>query len=252
MKKNIEIVSLAFKSTDYLQFIAKQLTSSLCRAEGWDVRVRIVANDATREVLDMLPTLDIPYSIFNNPDPNEFYLNRVYRAYNYSVESSSSDNVCLLNSDNVICENWLPNLLKHHDGTNIPCSRAIESGKTGSGKHCINLGENDFGRHPKEFDFDGWHSYAETIEKNETREGGIFCSPVFEKKRFLEVGGYPEGNVFYGEGGEFSVGHPNDRRLYATSDTFLFYDKLEKTRDMKHITVFDSIIYHIIEGEKDS
>lgn len=251
MKKNIEIVSLIYKSVDYLEFIAQQLKSELCQAQGWNVGVRIIANDATQQVKEKLPTLGIPYTIFDNPNPNEFYLNRVYRAYNYSVKTSAYNNICLLNSDNVISDNWLSNLLKYHDGTNIPCSRTIESGKMQSGKHCINLGHNDFGRTPQGFDFKGWQQYAGTVSKPEIKTGGIFCSPVFETKRFLESGGYPEGNVFL-DNGAFIVGCPNNKPLYATSDHFLFYDILEKQHHMKHVTVFDSIIYHIMEGEKDS
>ena len=133
INKNVEIVSLVYKSVKYLHFICEQLNSDLCKAQGWSVGVRIVANDATDEVLLELEKMDIKYSVFNNPDPNEFYLNRVYRAYNYAVTSSEYDNVCLVNSDDVFCNDWLANLLKHHDGINIPCSRLIESGKMDSG-----------------------------------------------------------------------------------------------------------------------
>ena len=258
MKKNVEIVALIYKSVKYLHFICEQLQSDLCKADGWDVGVRIVANDATEQVIEELKNMGINYTIFNNPNPDEFYLNRVYRAFNFAVTSSEYDNVCLLNSDNVITKNWLPNLLKQHDGINIPCSRTIESGKMPSGKHCINLGENDFGRHPDEFDFVSWHKYANQIEKDETHRGGIYCSPVFEKKRFIESGGYPEGNVFYKvfDGkyivdGVYQVGFPNDRPIYKASDDYYFHNVLEEKYNMKHITVFDSIIYHIMEGEKD-
>ena len=125
MKKNIEVVSLIYKSVQYLHFIYEQLKSDMCKVDGWDVSVRIVANDATDEVIDELKKLDINYTIYNNPDSNEFYLNRVYRAYNFCVESSKYDNVCLVNSDDGFCEGWLENLLKHHDGINIPCSRLV-------------------------------------------------------------------------------------------------------------------------------
>ena len=87
--------------------------------------MRVVANDATPEVLEELKTMSIKYSVFSNPNPEEFYLNRVYRAYNYAVTSSEYDNICLVNSDDVFCKDWLANLLKHNDGVNIPCRRLI-------------------------------------------------------------------------------------------------------------------------------
>jgi hypothetical protein len=243
IKKNIEIVSLIYKSTDYLNFIVKQLKSEYCKAEGWNVGVRVVANDATEEVIDSLPALGIPHTIFDNPDPNEFYLNRVYRAYNFCVQSSTYDNVCLLNSDNVMSKDWLINLLKHHNGTNIPCSRMVESGKMPSGLHGIS---NNCGTNPNEFNSQEFERYAGEISEDKIGHGGLFMPVVFNRKRFLESGKYPEGNIY--EGG---VG-ASHTRFVKSGDAYLFYDVLENKHRMKHITAFDSVVYHIQEGEKDS
>jgi hypothetical protein len=261
MNKNVEVVSLVYKSIKYLHFICEQLKSDLCKVDGWDVGVRIVANDATPEVIEELKKLDINYSIFNNPNPNEFYLNRVYRAYNYAVTSSEYDNVCLVNSDDVFCREWLSNLLKHHDGINIPCSRLIESGKMDSGTHGVNLMKVEgkhFGRHPDEFDKEKWLSYAETIKEDRVKNGGLYMPCVVEKKRFIESGKFPEGNMFINrsvEDGKIKnrvvCGYPNDRPVWKAGDDFYFHHILEPKYGMKHITVFDSPVYHIIEGEKD-
>ena len=70
MHKDIEIIALIYQSVDYLNFIANQLKSPFCKALGWDVGIRIIANDATPNVLEHLKRLDIPYSIYNNNDPN--------------------------------------------------------------------------------------------------------------------------------------------------------------------------------------
>ena len=254
MNKYVEVVTLVYKSVKYLHFICDQLQSDLCKVDGWNVGVRVVANDATPEVLKELENMDIKYSIFNNPDPNEFYLNRVYRAYNYAVTSSEYDNVCLVNSDDVFCKDWLANLLKHHDGVNIPCSRLIESGKMDSGMHGVNLmrveGEH-FGRHPDEFDMERWLSYAEKIKENRTEPRGLYMPCVLEKARVIESGLYPEGNVFLEPPNKLVIGYPNDRPVWRAGDDFYFHYVLEPKYGMKHITVFDSPVYHIIEGEKD-
>jgi len=94
MKKSIEIISLIFKSVEYLDLIHKELTSEKCKVNGWDVSIRIVANDATDEIINKLTKLDIPYSIYNDPIPNDYYLNRVYRCWNYAGKTSKSDNIC--------------------------------------------------------------------------------------------------------------------------------------------------------------
>jgi hypothetical protein len=248
--KNVEVVSLIYKSLDYLHFIAEQLKSDLCKVDGWDVGVRIVANDATEEVLEALDKLDIPYTVFNNLDPDEFYLNRVYRAYNHCVASSKYDNVVLVNSDDRFSEGWLENLLKHHDGVNIPCSRLIESGKMASGKHGVNLGDAHFGRHPNEFDVDGWNNWVEENKEDKTEPHGLYMPCLVNRKQIIDAGFYPTGNMFV-EDNKIVCGYPNDRPVWMAGDDFFFHKVLEEGYGMKHITAFDSLVYHIIEGEKD-
>jgi len=248
IKKNIEVISLIYKSVDYLHFIAEQLLGERCKVEGWDVGVRIVANDATTEVLNELQKIGIPYTIYDNYFPDEFYLNRVYRAYNHAVITSLYDNVCLVNSDDGFSKNWLSNLLKHHDGRNIPCSRLIESGKMDSGQYGVNLGEKNFGTSPKVFDQDGFDNWVELNSDDKILDGGLFMPCVFEKKRFIESGMYPCGNIYHN-----GIGTKEQKgKFRKAGDDFFFHEILEKKYRMRHITVFDSPVYHIIEGEKDS
>jgi len=242
MKNNIEIISMVYKSTDYLDFIYHELKSSNCDVDGWDVKLRIVANDATDSVLEKLKNLDIPFLVYNDPKPDDFYLNRVYRCWNYCVESSKCDNVCLVNSDMAFGKDWLSNLLKHHDGINIPCSRLVESGKIPSGLHGIS---NDCGKHPNSFDSEKFQQYAKEILREELHSGGLFMPVVFEKNRFLESGMYPEGNIYKGGIGA------NRTPFVKSGDAYFFYDVLENKFGMKHVTAFDSVVYHIQEGEMD-
>lgn len=251
IKKNVEVVSLIFQSVQYLHFIADQLKSELCKVEGWDVGVRIVANDATPAVLAELPKIGIPYTIYENPDPDEFYLNRVYAAYNFCVTSSEYDNIVLVNSDDRFSEGWLENLLKHHDGVNIPCSRLIESGKMPSGKHGVNLGENHFGRHPNEFDVSGWTEWAKENQEDKVEPHGLYMPCLLEKETVEKAGMYPRGNIFVDSFGQLVAGHQTSMRFYKAGDDFFFHDVLEAKFGMRHITAFDSLCYHIIEGEKD-
>ena len=243
--KNIEVVSLIYKSTSYLKYIAKQLNSGLCKADGWDVGVRVVANDATNKVLEALKDIEIPYTVFDNPDKNEHYMNRVYRCYNYCVTSSEYDNICLINSDNGFSEGWLQDLLKHHDGVNIPCSRLIESGKMLSGRYGVT---QNFGRTCDEFEsrFDGWLAWSHKFREDKVAPGGLYMPAVFDRQRFIDSGMYPEGNIYSdGKVGSLVGG------VIRTADEFFFNDVLIKRFGMKHITVFDSMVYHIQEGEKD-
>jgi len=243
MKKNVEIISLIFKSVDYLDLIYQELKSDKCKIDGWNVGVRIVANDATPEVLNRLKELDIPYTIYNDPKPNDYYLNRVYRCWNHAGITSEYDNICFVNSDMVFGEKWLDNLLKHHDGTNIPTSRLVESGKMRSGTHGISF---NCGRNPKNIDFELWEKFSEHTKKDEVHEKGLFMPCVFEKNRFIESGLYPEGNIY-----KDGIGTLHPHGVIQSGDDW-YFRKLEKDYNMKHITVFDSLVYHIQEGEKDA
>jgi len=242
--QNIEIISLIFKSVEYLDFIIEQLRSVHCQTPGWDVGVRIVANDATPEVLDALRRSGINHTSYNDPHPDAYYLNRVYRAWNFAGRTSAYDNICFVNSDGAFSEGWLSNMLKHHDGVNIPCSMFYESGKMPSGWPGLT---KDFGRSPAQFKGVDWEAFAKSVQEDRFVEGGLYMPYAMTKKRFLESGGYPEGNV-YTDGVGTQSGIPN---LIATGDQF-FFNHLKTAFGMKHITVMDSLYYHIQEGEKDS
>tara|TARA_R100000951_G_scaffold82238_1_gene69920 strand:- start:4138 stop:4884 length:747 start_codon:yes stop_codon:yes gene_type:complete len=247
MNKNIEIISLIYRSKSYLNFIAEQLKSSYCNVAGWNVGVRIVANDPTNEIIEELPSTGLPHTIYNDPTPESFYLNRVYRCWNHAVATSKYDNVCLVNSDMAFSDAWLENLLKHHNGKSIPCSRLVESGKMPSGRYGL---QQDFGKHPKSFRVESWDSWSKKIKLQQVKNGGLFMPCVFNKKQFLSLDGYPEGNVFMGNTNEVEVGHPNDRPVFKSGDAY-FFDKMKKKLELEHVTVFDSVVYHIQEGEMD-
>lgn len=243
MNKNVEVIGLIYKSTDYLEFLAAQLKSRFCKVDGWDVGVRIIANDATQEVLSALEKINIPYTIYNDPKPDDYYLNRVYRCHNFGAKTSQYDNICFVNSDILLSEKWLDNLLFFHDGINIPVSRLVESGKMPSGAHAIS---NFFGTHPRNIMYKEWEQYAKEIKQFKPTLGGLYGPVVFNKQRFIDAGMYPEGNIY--EDGV--AGSPNGQ-VVKSADDFFFHDILEPHYGMRHITAFDSVVYHIQEGEKD-
>lgn len=232
MKNTLEVISLIFKSVDYLDLISQELLKDYTmQVPGWDIGIRIVANDASEDIKKVLETKGINYSIYEDDAPLDYYIRRVYRCYNYAVWTSEYDNICLVNSDMVFSNKWIENLLKHHDGINIPTSRLVESGKMPSGKHAISY---NCGRTARTVDYHAWEKLTETISVDQSPVGGLYMPCVFEKQRFIDSGGYPDGNI----GGQ--------------SGDAWFFNNLEKNFGMKHITVFDSLVYHIQEGEKDS
>lgn len=235
MENNIEIIGLIYKSTKYLKLLYTELKKDYTQCiPGWDIGIRIVGNDPSHDVMSMLLDLDIESSFYYDADPNSHYLSRVYRCWNYAGQSSEYDNICFVNSDMIFSDGWLHNLLQHHDGINIPTSRLVESGKMRSGQHGISY---NFGRTPENFNDAGWKTFVIENKKLYIMPGGLFMPCVFSTKLFRESGGYPEGNV-------------NAEGKNIPGDVW-FFNKLEKEYGMKHITVFDSLVYHIQEGEMD-
>lgn len=240
---NIELIGMIYKSVQYLDLMVSELQKEYCKVDGWDVGFSIVANDANDKVLNRLEELDIPYSVYNDPKPDDYYLNRVYRCWNFAGRTSKYDNICFVNSDMVFSNDWLSNLLKHHDGVNIPCSRLVESGKMLSGLNAI--GNMNFGRTAKAIDFKAWYTFAGMTKENRTAQRGLFMPCVFNKQRFIESGMYPEGNIYSDRRAGSMVGG-----VIMSGDDY-YFRLLEHRFGMKHITVFDSVVYHIQEGELD-
>jgi hypothetical protein len=224
---------MVYKSLDYALSIFNEIKNTAGETSKQlqcNVGGRLVGNDPDDVLSDILQN-----NVYHDPCPKDYYLNRVYRCWNWCVKTSKYDNVCLVNSDMIFSKNWLSNLLKHHDGINIPCSRLVESGKLESKKPAKVY---NFGRNINNIEKENFRKYAEIISMNKTTPNGLYMPCVFEKKRFLEAGGYPQGNVKRGS-------------KTISGDQYLF-DKLEKKYGMKHITVWDSVVYHIQEGEMDA
>ena len=95
---------------------------------------------------------------------------------------------------------------------------------------------------PKQINYDIWDSAVKHYSIDEVHEGGLYMPCIFDKSRFVESGMYPNGNI-YSDG----VGTLNG---FVQSGDDWYFNKLINEYGMKHITVFDSLVYHVQEGEK--
>lgn len=211
-----------------------------CEVDYEPCEYLIVANDATPEVLDYLREHEINHLEYRDPKPDDYYINRVYRAWNFGVENAKTDVVVLINSDMLLSEGWLDNLLRELKEDTIPVSRLVESGKMPSGRHALSV---NLGRHCNDIDYGEWEELARILTDltvNKVEEGGLYMPCAFFKKDFLAVGGYCEGNVY-----DAGVGRV-DSRFKMSGDAYTFHIKMQ---NKKHITVMDSLVYHIQTGE---
>lgn len=238
---NIEVVTLIFKSVEYLKFIEYQMNTYCKSFDNYNVTTRIIANDATPKVLEALKTCSIPHTVYNDPKPNEYYINRVYRAYNYGATTSNADLICFVNSDDAFHDDWLKPLVNLHNMNYLPAARLIESGKMPSGTHGY---QANFGRTPKEFQEEKWLEFVKGFQSKILKPGGLFMPCLFDRKQFIEAGLYPEGNIY--RDGAGTLNGP----VLESGDAW-FFRKFYELTGRQHVTPFDCLVYHIVEGEKD-
>lgn len=242
--RTLEVIALVYRSPAYADFITDQL-SRYAVADGWKVVPRVVANDPEVDVsrlLDLPRKMDFRTSVYHDPSsPKDYYLNRVYRCWNWAVRTSIAEHVCLVNSDMAFSPGWLDALLRLHDGKTTPTSRLVESGKLKSGLHGVSM---DLGRDPGTFRQAEWLRVASEWSRPRVESGGLFMPVVFDRSQFVASGGFPEGNV-YRDG----IGTRNGPVI--KSGDAQFFDRL-RALGRPHVTAFDSLVYHFQEGEKDS
>jgi hypothetical protein len=238
----VVILGMIYKSPGYLDFMMSQIKRYCVNFENYEMDYLIVANDATEGIKRKLILEGIKHIVFNNPDPNAYYMNRIYRAWNFVGMNAPGDIIVFINSDMAFSPDWLPKLLKHFNKETLPCSRLVESGKLSSGQYGIS---RDFGKSFSSYNESGFLKFAEEVQEHKVEPGGLFMPCAFYKEDFVQSGGYPEGNIYAGGVGAY----PGP--FVESGDHYFFY-KNPVIKQKRHITVFNSVVYHIQEGEKDA
>ncbi len=244
-KPRISIVCLIYKSTEWLKFVYEQV---LKYTDLSDKEFYFVANDANESVLKYLDQNYIPHYIWNNsPEQrSEWYINNVYRAWNYSAQMAKGDYLLFVNSDMAFSENWVENLFNKLNGKNCVASRLVESGKLLSGDHAVS---KNFGRLVDDYNETAFQKFVAEVSEDELKEGGLFMPLLIGKDDFLKVGGYPEGNIVPGT----NICNPEIAKQgeACVSGDVVIMQKLAE-QGIKHTTSYDSIVYHFQCGEMDS
>lgn len=230
----ITVVCLIYKSIGYAKFVRDSFYKYTGNA-GSNTEFLFVANDPTNKMVSYLEENSLPHLIFRNEDQDEYYLKRVYRAWNYGGTHADGDVIVFVNSDMAFSEGWLDCLVRNLAWDRIVTSRLVESGKLRSGKYGI---EMNFGRTYSEFRDSDFQEYAKKISSPKIKPGGLFMPCAIYKDTFVKSGGYPIGNRTEKNGS------------ITPGDKIFFYETL-RSLGLKHYTAFDSIVYHCQEGEMD-
>lgn len=242
-KPSVTIVCLIYKSVKWLNFVYEQV---LKNTDLNDKEFYFVANDATEEVKQYLHNNYIPHYIFDNSpeQKKDWYINNVYRAWNFAASKAKGDYVLFINSDMAFSNNWVENLFSKINGKNCVTSRLVESGKLTTGG--LNV-EKFFGYTPDDYNEKGFLELVSDLSVNKTEPGGAYMPLLIKKDVFLAVDGYPEGNVKKTSKNLFKPEIAEKGEELINGDDVLM-QKL-KTKDVHHVTSFDSVVYHFQEGE---
>ena len=239
----ISYCCLIYKSTKWLQFVYDQFMKHTVMKD--DDEFFFVANDACDDVLQYLQHNNIKHYIHQNTDKqrDEWYINNVYRAWNECTKRANGDYIIFLNSDFAFSPDWNTNLINKLSDNNCVVSRLIERGVMSSGKYGI---EFNFGNNYNDYNENAFLHVVEKIKENKLYEGGLYMPLLINKKHLEMVGHFPEGNVRVGCDIFNPVIAKKGERLL--SGDFVLMEKLKRI-NVKHMTAFDSIIYHFQEGE---
>jgi len=244
-KPSISIICLIYKSTDWLQFVYDQVLKWVDLEQN---EFFFVANDANEEVLHYLQTRYIRHVIFNNTpeQKQEWFINNVYRAFNYGAKIAKGDYLIFINSDMAFSPNWLESLFVNLNAKNCIASRLIESGKMESGKYGLS---RNFGRSFEEYQEPAFIDYAENISRSEVKDGGLYMPLLIRRNDFWQVGGYPEGNITI----DSDIFEP---KIAIKGQSGIAGDEVLMRKlasvGIKHQTDFNSIVYHFQAGEMNS
>lgn len=248
----VTIVCLIYKDLKWLEFQYSQLLQLKADLPMGKVKILFVANNPTPEVLVFLRENLIPHNAVNTkPNDEEWFINSVYRGYNLGVEFSDTEYVFMVNSDMGYARGTLARAYARRDPKLFLASRLVEQGVMESGQYGI---ERSFGSLPKTFRGREFAKYVNEIMEDEVKDGGLFMPLLVHRQTFLNLGGFPEGNVSaetideYVLGGKPSIAYegddsiPGDRALVMRAQQSL----------ITHKTAFDSIAYHFQAGERRS
>lgn len=228
----ITIALLIYRSPDYLDFVMQSLMEN--ESEIHDIYYLIVCNDATSEVLARAEHWSnmngrIRFVDHRNENPDDWYIQNVYNAWNRCLAECDTPYICFVNSDMAFSPGWLDALARYDLGRYIPTSRLVESGRMPSLPGLLSL---NYGQTLKSFQKDEFEKTAANLKliPGFTPNVGAYMPSLFETETLKSIGGWRKnmGNI------------PGDRITFAT---------LLSRFGMTPIMVHDSIVYHFQRGE---
>ena len=249
-KPLVTLVCLIYEGVDWLEFAYGELLMLQEELEPGAAEILFCANDPTEEVVEFLVSNNIPHVIYRNSDPEEHYLSRVYRAYNYAVTVAKSDYCLLVNSDMAFTPGFLTQMLNAKAPDALIVGQLVESGTLLPGPQAI---KKNFGKNLRKFKREKFINFASRIDGPKSKSGGLFMPLLVRSDTFLELGSFPEGNLtpdslpdYLSGKSKPVISKPGEKCV--SGDAAMF--KKAELLGIRHQTNTDAVAYHFQEGEK--
>jgi glycosyltransferase involved in cell wall biosynthesis len=229
--RDITVCTLIYRSTAYLDFVMNSLLAAKNLAND-RVKYLIVCNDALPHVVEYAKQMAANNPLIEvvdhkNPNPADWWIQNVYRAWNRCLQACRTPYICFVNSDMAFTDGWLDALVKQNLNDVIPTSRLVESARMPSLPGLIS---KNLGQTIGSFDKEAFEKFAASVSENKISSGGAFMPSLFKTAVLRSIGGWSlnDGNI------------PGDQITFA---------KLRRSFELQHVMVHDSLVYHLQRGE---
>jgi glycosyltransferase involved in cell wall biosynthesis len=229
----ITVATLIYKSPAYLDFVMNSLIDH--PSEQHQEEYLIVCNDATEDVILQAEKWarypNVRHVIHKNKNPNDWWIQNVYNAWNRCIDECRTEAICFVNSDMAFTNGWLDRLAHFDLDRFIPTSRLVESGRMPSLPGLIS---KNFGQTLDEFNEEAFEEFARQESKPTVlRRTGAYMPSLFKTETLRKINGWRQNSTNRG------VITPGDRITFG----------ILRDHKLEHICVCDSIVYHFQRGE---
>lgn len=249
VERKISIICLIFQSQDWLAFAYGEALALAREFRRGEIEILFVANNPTNEVSEFLEKNRIPHVHGKGrTNPQEWYINSVYRSYNEGVQAAQAPWVYLINSDMAFSRGALRAAFRVRSEKCLVTTRLVERGILPTGPLVI---ERDFGQNPKTFRRTEFEKFALGIIQDSLQDGGMFMPLLASRDLLLANNGFPEGNIVetklsdYLTSGKASISLATESNCPGDK---AFFNRLA-LQGVEHKTALASIAYHFQEGE---
>jgi hypothetical protein len=249
-KPAVTLISLIYAGVDWLEFQYSELLQLKNEFGPGEVEILFIANDASESVINFLNSNLIPYKVApGRKSPSEWYINSVYRAYNFGVKEAKGEYVLLTNSDMSYAPGFLYSIMQQRSPSKYLVGKLVESGRLKPANLAI---KRNFGKVLEKFKREKFYKFADRIASDSITPGGLYMPCLVDRKVFLNNGGFPEGNIRssslqeYIETGRSEIATHGEQLIPGD----LAFIKALESNKINHHTVGSAVAYHFQEGEK--